>query len=108
MHFLKADVGIEGSQTACEGGWGAASDNFTNLPNIPPPRPPHRQFIIYGTFGRDLGALGGDLQANYFISGAAGDQAEKSIRRCGRLKALIPLPTKLSQKGAEGEKVECD
>ena len=29
---------------------------------------PHRQFIIYGTFGRDLGALGGDLQANYFIS----------------------------------------
>ena len=94
----------QGGRLGCEG----ASDNFTNLPNIPPPPPPHRQFIIYGTFGRDLGALEGDLQANYFISGAAGDQAEKSIRRCGRLKALIPLPTKLSQKGAEGEKVECD
>lgn len=99
------------ARLGCEGGGGGRrgwSDNFTNLPNIPPPRPPHRQFIIYGTFGRDLGALEGDLQANYFISGAAGDQAEKSIRRCGRLKALIPSPTKLSQKGAEGEKVECD
>ena len=53
-----------------EGGGWLASDNFTNLPNIPPPPPPHRQFIIYGTFGRDLGALGGDLQANYFISPA--------------------------------------
>ena len=106
MQFLKADVGIAGSKAGSEGGWGLlASDNFTNLPNIPPPRPPHRQFIIYGTFGRDLGALGGDLQANYFISLG---QAEKSIQRCGRLKALIRRPTKLSQKVDEGEKVEFD
>ena len=62
---------------------------------------------ILGVITATLG-LKRDLQANYFISGAAGDQAEKSIRRCGRLKALIALPTKLSQKGAEGEKVECD
>ena len=62
---------------------------------------------ILGVITTTLG-LKRDLQANYFISGAAGDQAEKSIRRCGRLKALIPSPTKLSQKGAEGEKVECD
>ena len=88
------------------GGGGLASDNFTNLPNIPPP-PPHRQFIIYGPFGRDLGALGGDLQANYFISPPS-CQAEKSIQRCGRLKALIRRPTKLSQKVDEGEKVEFD
>ena len=38
MQFLKADVGIEGSQAGFEGGWvggWGASDNFTNLPNIP-------------------------------------------------------------------------
>ena len=85
-----------------------ASDNFTNLPNIPPPPPPHRQFIIYGTFGRDLGALGGDLQGNYFISRLLGGQAEKSIQRCGRLKALIRRPAKLSQKVVERKKVEFD
>ena len=71
------------ARLGCEGGGGGWSDNFTNLPNIPPPRPPHRQFIIYGTFGRDLGALEGDLQANYFISGAAGTKPKNQYGAAG-------------------------
>ena len=64
----------------------------------------HNLWHLWAWFGGFRGRFTGKL---FYFSSSAG-QAEKSIQRCGRLKALIRRPTKLSQKVVESEKVEFD